>query len=53
MKAAGGASASSRATDEGSSPPESVDGATQRLYVRYDTFVDEKRASVSCVFFLY
>jgi len=37
----------------GTSPPESADGAMQRLDGGYDTFLDEKRASVSCVLFLY
>ena len=51
--AGGGVSASLRPTGRGSSPPKSVDGAMQRLDGGYDTFVDEKRASVSCVLFLH
>ena len=33
-----------------SSPPESVDGATQRLDGSYDAFVDEKKVSIRAFF---
>jgi len=45
----GSASASSRPTGGGSSSPESVDGAMQRLDGGYDKFVYEKMVSVSCI----
>lgn len=42
MEAAGGASASLRLTGGGGSPPEWVDGATQRLNGGYDAFIEKE-----------
>ena len=53
MNAPSSVSASSGLTSKGSSPPESVDGVTQRLDGGCNMFVDEKRPSFSCIPFLY